>query len=282
MATTAGDRWADWLIRGRAAGRSAADQERMKDELNAVRERVLAGADLRAGDVVLDAGCGTGLLAFGALDLVGDTGRVIGVDVSADALDEVRRIAADIGVGERLELRVGSVLDLPLPAATVDAVVDRSVLIYIEDKAAAAREYTRVLRPGGRLSIFEPINAEARHAYGFELGPMEELHERVEARKQAEAERTCRSMIDFGVDDLRRAFEAAGFTSVRVETDESGWSTASGKEWRKSLDRPPNPLSRPAIDLIRDVLGAEADDYVDFMAAGVDRGGYRFSCPPST
>lgn len=101
----------------------------MKDELNAVRERVLAGADLRAGDVVLDAGCGTGLLAFGALDLVGETGRVIGVDISADALDEMRRVAAGIGVSDRPDLRVGSVLDLPLPAAKVDAVVERSVLI---------------------------------------------------------------------------------------------------------------------------------------------------------
>lgn len=136
-----------------------------------------------------------------------------------------------------------------------------------------------MLRPGGRLSIFEPINAEARHAYGFEVGAMEELHERVEARKQAEAERTCRSRIDFGVEDLRRAFEVAGFTSVRVLMDESGWSTVSGEEWRKSLARAPNPLSTPAVDLIRDVLEAEADAYLEFMAAGVDRGGYRFSCP---
>jgi arsenite methyltransferase len=279
VTTSAGDRWADWLIRGRSAGMDAAARERMQRELTATRDRVLGGAELRPGDIVLDAGCGTGLLAFGALDRIGEAGRVIGVDVSADALEELRRLAADLGVADRIELRVGSVLALPVETASVDAAVDRSVLIYVDDKLAAADEYARVLRAGGRVSIFEPINAEARYEYGFDLGPMRVLHEEVEARKQAERDRACRSMVDFDADDLRRAFSEAGFSSVRIELGQTEWATNSGEEWRRSLDRAPNPLVPPTIDLVREALGPQTDAYLALMMAGVDRDGYRFVCP---
>lgn len=251
----------------------------MQRELTATRDRVLDGASLQPGDVVLDAGCGTGLPTFGAFDRISEAGRVIGVDVSADALGELGRLATDLGVPNRIELRAGSVLTLPLGNASVDAVVDRSVLIYVDDKLAAAREYARVLRAGGRVSIFEPINAEARHDYGFDLGPMGVLHERVEARKQAETEHVCPSMVDFGADDLRRCFEQAGFSSVRIELEQTEWATTSGEEWRRSLDRPPNPLWPPTIELLREALGRQTDAYLAFMMAGVDRDGYRFAYP---
>ncbi len=166
---------------------------------------------------------------------------VIGVDISAAALDGLRRLAGELGLEHRIELRVGSVLELPLADASVDAVVDRSVLIYVEDKTRVAREYRRVLRPGGRVSIFEPVNAEARDEYGFDLGPIRELHDRVEARKQAEWAGPSRSMVDFGVEDLRRAFTEAGFPSVHVELDEWELSTTSGEEWRRSLEATAQP-----------------------------------------
>jgi arsenite methyltransferase len=273
------DRWADWLMHGRFAGQTASERDRMLAQLTAVRDRVLAGARLRDGDAVLDAGCGTGLLTFGALDLVGDAGRLIGVDVSRDALDELRRSADEVGGASRLELRLGSVLDLPLASASVDAVVDRSVLIYVDDKRAAAREYLRVIRPGGRLSIFEPINADNREEFGFDIDPVRRLHERVEQRKRAEMERVCRSMIDFRAPDLVRVLEAAGFASVTLELEDTEWATRSGEAWRRSLERAPNPLWPPTIELVRDALAGEADAYLGFMGGGIDRGGYRFISP---
>jgi len=108
---------------------------------------------------------------------------------------------------------------------------------------------------------------------------MRTLHERVEARKRVETDRSCRSMVDFDVDDLRHAFEEAGFSSVRIELGQTEWATRSGEEWRRSLDRAPNPLVPPTIELVRDVLGAETDAYLASMMAGIDRGGYRFACP---
>lgn len=260
--------------RTHAAGYDTQTDWAMPDRLRAVDL-----LELTPGDVVLDAGCGTGLLTFGALDLVGDAGRALGVDISSDALDELRRIAAELGFEDRIELRLGSVLDLPVPSLSVDAVVDRSVLIYVDDKPAAAREYFRVLRPGGRVSIFEPINADNRDEFGFDIEPVRELHERVEARKRAETERVCRPMIDFHGPDLVRAFELAGFPSVKLEVEATEWSTRSGQEWRRNLERAPNPLWPPTIELVRDALGSEAGAYLEFMTAGVDGGGYRFISP---
>lgn len=86
-------------------------------------------------------------------------------------------------------------------------------------------------------------------------------------------------MVDFGFEDLRGAFEAVGFGAVRVERGQSGWPMTSGDEWRRSLDRAPNPLWPPILDLVRDALGSQTDEYLAFMTAGVEAGGYRFSCP---
>jgi SAM-dependent methyltransferase len=279
LTTNPPDRWGEWLLRGRSAGLSPTLLERGQRELLAVSKRVLEGAQLQPGDVVLDAGCGTGLLTFGAAEMVGETGRVIGIDISTSALDELRRLAVEHGLADRVELRQGSVLDLPVASASVDAVVDRSVLMYVEGKGAAASEYRRVLGHGGRVSIFEPINAEARYEYGFDLDPIRELHDRVEVRKRAEWAGPSRSMVDFGADDLLRSFEVAGFGGVDLELGEFEVAITSGEDWQKSLERPPNPLWPPTIDLIREALGPDADRYVSAMAAGVDRGGYHFICP---
>jgi ubiquinone/menaquinone biosynthesis C-methylase UbiE len=131
--------------------------------MHPVRDRVLANASVEAGDVLLDVGTGSGLIAFGALPLAGEQGRVIFSDVSETLLEHCRREAAERGVAERCRFLVASADDLVgVEDDTVDAVTTRSVLMYVEDKARAFRELFRVLRPGGRVSIFEPTASTTR------------------------------------------------------------------------------------------------------------------------
>lgn len=147
------DQWARWLLERRHGG----DEDRLREMLEHLartRDRVLDNASLGPGDVVLDAGCGDGLIAFGALER--GAAKVIFSDVSAELLGVCREIAAG---DPRCEFVRGSVDELPLPDESVDVATTRSVLIYVEDKLRALRELHRVLRPGGRLSTFEPINA---------------------------------------------------------------------------------------------------------------------------
>ena len=95
-----------------------------------VRDRVLKNADLSGGETVLDVGAGDGLIAFGALELVGEDGRVIFGDISQDLLVHSRSLAREMGVLDRCEFVHAPADDLSaIEDASVDAVTTRSVLI---------------------------------------------------------------------------------------------------------------------------------------------------------
>jgi len=105
------------------------------------------------GDAVLDVGCGDGLIAFGALEKVGPTGRVVFSDISQDLLDHCRVLAEQLGVLNRCDFWRAAAEDLRSVAdASVDVVTTRSVIIYVKPKEQAFREFHRVLRSGGRHS----------------------------------------------------------------------------------------------------------------------------------
>ena len=147
---------------------------------------------------------------FGALDRIGPDGSVLALDISVDCLEEVRA-ACDDG---RVSYLVGSAEVLPLPDASVDAVLTRSVLIYVREKAEAAREFGRVLRPGGRVSLFEPVNR--RNTPLWELVDFGDLAERVEADFHRRWP-PDHPMQDFDVPDMVGWFEDAGFANVDAD-----------------------------------------------------------------
>jgi SAM-dependent methyltransferase len=115
-----------------------------------VVENVIARADLRPGQRVLDLGTGTGAVAERAAALVGPSGEVLGVDISAAMLAQARRRLAARGL-DGVVLREGPAEALPAPDGGFDAVLASLSLMYVIDRPAAAREIARVLRPGGRL-----------------------------------------------------------------------------------------------------------------------------------
>lgn len=94
------DRWSRWLLHDRFGGDALALQ-RTIEFLEPIRDRVLDAARIGPGQVVLDVGCGDGLLGFGALPVVGDSGRVIFSDVSDKLLDRCRQLAVELGVLDR-------------------------------------------------------------------------------------------------------------------------------------------------------------------------------------
>lgn len=136
---------------------------------------------------MLDVGCGDGLIAFAASQEVGPSGSVIFSDVSTDLLGRCRQPAAELGINKRCRFEQAAASELsPIQDASVDAVTLRSVLIYEPDKAAAFAEFHRVLRPGGRLSLFEPINSfaasqEVGRLRGYDVGRLAGLAARVKA-----------------------------------------------------------------------------------------------------
>ncbi len=235
------DLWAAWLRRRRDSA-SEAVRRAMLERLAPVRDRVLDAAAVGPGDVVLDVGCGDGLVGLGALERGAD---VVFSDVSEACLDDCRAVA-----GDRARYLLASATDLG--DLDVDVVTTRSVLIYVADKRAAFAEFFRVLRQGGRLSIFEPINSfgveERRRTYGgFDVAGVEQLMLRVMAefdRVQAEAG-GLEAMVDFDEYDLFAAAESAGFADITLETivelkQEPMFPVA---DWSLFLASSPNPLA---------------------------------------
>jgi ubiquinone/menaquinone biosynthesis C-methylase UbiE len=113
------------------------------------RDAILEAAALRGEDVVVDVGCGTGLVTLPA---AGTARCAIGIDASATMLERLRSHAADQGIAN-LRLIHGDMRRLPLPDASVDVVVSCYAFHHLSDdgKELAAAEAFRVLRPGGRF-----------------------------------------------------------------------------------------------------------------------------------
>lgn len=115
--------------------------------------RLAAAQIVRPGDVVLDAGTGTGDLAFACL--AAGASQVTGIDVAGPMLEHARRKALARGAGETTVFSLGDATRLPLPDASVDAWCSAFVVRNIPDLPMALAEAYRVLKPGGRLAILE-------------------------------------------------------------------------------------------------------------------------------
>jgi ubiquinone/menaquinone biosynthesis C-methylase UbiE len=217
------DRWSEWLLRRRDGG-DPERREAMLERLTRICDAVLDRARLDAGDTLLDVGCGDGLIGFGGLDRVGPSGRVVFADVSQDLLDLCRQRALEMGAAERCVFVRCSADRLDAVAGeSVDAVTARSVLIYVNDKPACFREFHRVLRRGGRLSVYEPINAFATRTgsdgrfCGYDIAPVAELAAKVKALYADLQPPDTDPMLDFDERDLLHAAEQAGFTEIHLE-----------------------------------------------------------------
>ena len=115
-----------------------------------VVEGVVQRAGLQAGEQVLDLGTGTGTVAIRAASLVGPAGHVTGVDISGEMLALARERAVALGL-RNVTFREGRAEAIFGDSSCCDVLLASLSLMYVIDRAAAAREIARVLRPGGRF-----------------------------------------------------------------------------------------------------------------------------------
>ena len=156
-------------------------------------------ASLEPGQTVLDLGSGAGLDCFFAAKKVGDTGFVIGVDMTPEMLERARGSAKRLNISN-VEFRQGYLEDLPVDSNSIDVIISNCVINLSPDKEKVFAEAFRVLNPGGKLAVSDIVTEG-------------ELPDPI--RKSLSAWAGCvAGAVD--VNSYTSMMEAVGFTNVSV------------------------------------------------------------------
>jgi SAM-dependent methyltransferase len=201
-------------------------------------------ANLKAGEWVLDLGSGGGFDAFLAAREVGESGRVIGVDMTPEMLAKARANARKGQFGQ-VEFRLGEIEHLPVADASVDVVISNCVLNLSPDKAQVWREIARVLKPGGRVAVSD-------------LALLKPLPDAVRADLEQLVGCVAGAVL---VDETRAMAEAAGLTDIEL---------VGKPEYIKSMEDWQDPLYRSLIGKLPE--GSGASDYITSLDVTARKG----------
>jgi arsenite methyltransferase len=256
------DEWSDWLLHVRHADNPDLAQA-LRVELERCADRVLDAAQLDEGMTLADVGSGDGLIAFRAIERVGPSLQVLMTDISRPLLRHVEEAAERLGVRGQCSFHHCNAETLAtIGDASVDVVTTRAVLAYVGNKSVALREFHRILRPGGRISIAEPIlRDEAIAVSGLKIqldarppGENEPLIPLLYRWKAAQfpdtAEKITKSpIVNYSERDLVRFVQECGFTEIHMEfhIDVSPHLNTS---WEAFINSSPHPWAPPLSKIL--------------------------------
>jgi arsenite methyltransferase len=165
----------------------------------------IAIASLKKGETVLDLGSGGGLDCFLAAKQVGETGHVIGVDMTPEMIERARRNAGKLNISN-VEFRQGYLEELPVADSSVDVVISNCVINLTPDKFQVFKEIARVLKPGKRVAISDVVSN----------GPVPQaLKDNVDAWGE------CLGGA-LEVKEYERGLKEAGFENIQIEPKDAG------------------------------------------------------------
>ena len=212
--------WTQWLKQNRFAGQTPEMIEQTTKWLEAVRDVILVYAEIMPHETIIDIGCGTGLLAFKALEMQECKGNVIFSDKFQDCLDDCQKILDELGIKEGYQMLLSPCEHIALPESSVHKALMRSVLVHIVHKQPAINEIYRILKPGGKFCAFEPV-IRSNTRYWEILHPM--YIDKYEDFKRVEneiMENPLDSLCNFDEKTLKTNLEIAGFSNCDVKIQE--------------------------------------------------------------
>ncbi|MDE3010348.1 MAG: methyltransferase domain-containing protein [Pseudomonadota bacterium] len=261
--------WSEWLAHGRH-GDDPAYAAALHATVRGYVDRVLDAAALAPGQTLLDLGSGEGALAWRAIERVGPDLAVIVSELFPALLATARARARALGVEAQCRFVQADAVDLGAVATeSVDAVTARSVLAYVADKRAALRECLRVLKPGGVLSLAEPVFQDEafeanllRHRLETQPGADQDMGLRLLHRwKSAQFPDTLAAiaampMCSHSERDLLRFAMAEGFVDLHLQLD-IRVAPSPVRDWALFLEITPHPWAPNLRSILRERCTAE-------------------------
>lgn len=164
------------------------------------------GAGVKAGSHVLDIACGSGVLARAALEHVGKSGRVVGLDAAPGMIAAAREVEPGI------EWALGRAEDLPFAEGTFDCVVSQFGMMFFQDRLKASQEMHRVTKTGGRVAIAMWHDIDRNPAY-------KDIVDVLDEHVSPDAADTVRIPFCLGQPDVvAELLSQAGFENISFET----------------------------------------------------------------
>jgi arsenite methyltransferase len=269
------DVWSEWLLHRRHADDPAYEQV-VRKVVQRVADRVLDDAKLAAGMTLADVGAGEGLLALRAIERIGPSLSVVLTDISAPMLRHAESLALQREVRSQCAFLECSAEALNgIGDSAVDAVATRAALAYVSDKSAALREFHRVLKPGGRISIAEPILQDdaffaraLRKRIDTEPSGSQDrfltLLHRWKAAQFPDTEELCAKspITNFSERDLLNLVRGAGFTEIHLQLH-IDVVPALITSWEVFLGTSPHPWAPPLSVILAEQFTADERQFFE-------------------
>jgi arsenite methyltransferase len=269
------DVWSEWLLHRRHADDPAYEQV-VRTVVQRLADRVLDDAKLSAGMTLADIGAGEGLLAFRAIERIGPSLRVVLTDISAPMLRHAESVAVRREVRSQCTFLECSAETLNgIADSTIDVAATRAALAYVPDKSAALREFHRVLKPGGRISIAEPILQDdaffaraLRKRVETQTGESQDrfltLLHRWKAAQFPDTEELCAKspITNFSERDLLNFVRGAGFTEIHLQLH-IDVAPALITSWQVFLGTSPHPWAPPLSAILAERFTADERQFFE-------------------
>lgn len=269
------DVWSDWLLCHRHGGDTKHEEE-IRADITRVADRVLDAARLSDGMTLADIGTGDGLVGLRAIERIGPSLNVLMTDISSPMLRHTEALATQRGVRQQCAFLNCSADALTgIDDASVDAVATRAVLAYVADKGSALREFYRILKPGGRISLAEPVlRDEAFEVWALkklvdELPPESDdpffsLMLRWKSAQYPDTEEKARQLAitNYGERDLVRFAIDSNFVDIHLELHISV-VPANAPSWEVFVNNSPHPWAPTLRSVLDTMFTSEEREYFE-------------------
>ena len=181
----------------------------------------VALSNIKEGDVVLDLGSGAGFDAFLAAKKVGDSGKVIGVDMTENMIEKARNLAQQYGFNN-VEFRLGDIENLPVENESIDVIISNCVINLAPDKSKVFKESYRVFKNTGRMFVsdivlLEELSEEQRNNEELIAGCVGGALLKDEYLKIISDAGFSYNILDEDIDISKRQYQGINLESLKVE-----------------------------------------------------------------